>query len=139
MQRYEKLYEESIQLIDRSPDLKTNAIPEHLLIAWIYNGHIVPNPSAEMLFAASIFNYANNKYGDPTLEPMYERQRFERMQQALATEYVCRQVGAKLRPRKIFDFKRDNEPINVDLKRNQLKKFNDLAVTFIPLRLGNNR
>ncbi|MFR9566060.1 MAG: hypothetical protein SNH13_02245, partial [Rikenellaceae bacterium] len=126
-QHYEDLYDESIRLIDRNPNLTTSAIPNHLLYVWIYNGLIVADPPFEFLFAAAIYKYANDKYGDSNLDPAADRDRFERLQHILAVEFVCRQVGATLRPRKIFDFKHETDPIHVDIKRHQMKKFQALA------------
>ncbi len=133
-QRLEELYKESIKLIDSNPNIMTNAIPDHLLNVWLYNGKIVPEPPIEMTFAASVYMYAYENYGGKIYDPSIDRHRFERLQYLLATEYLCRRVGAKLHPRKVFDFSMDNTPLNVDVKRHQLQSFQELAATLIPLR-----
>lgn len=131
---YETLYDESIKLIDSTPSLTTDKIPDRLLHVWIYNGRIVPEPPFELQFAALIYNYANSKYGDSILDVATDRQRFERLQYILATEYVCRKIGAKLAPREIFDFKHDSQPLNIDIKGHQVQAFQALAEKLAPLR-----
>ncbi len=134
MQELESLYEESLRLIDSTPDLTTNNIPDHLLCVWLYNGHIVPNPPTEQLLSIAIYKYANEKYGDTSLSPGDDRHRYEMLQYLLATEYVCRKVPTKFIPRKIFDFSTYNEPLIVDIKHNQVAKFRELAATLAPLQ-----
>lgn len=129
----EAIFQESIHLIDNFPKLLTNLIPDHILEAWIYNGYIEENPPQELLFAAAIYKYARDKYGDSTLSPERDRHQFETMQYILASEYVCRRVSCKLRSKQIFNFARYNEPLNVDLKRKQVYAFNKLAATLVPL------
>lgn len=134
MQELESLYEESLRLIDSTPDLTTNKIPDHLLSVWLYNGNITSESTIGQLFSVSIYKYANDKYGDPALSPGDDRHRYEMFQYLLATEYVCRKVSAKFRPRKIFNFSTYNEPLNIDMKRNQVAKFRKLAATLAPLQ-----
>lgn len=134
MQNLESLYEESLRLIDSTPNLTTNKIPDHLLCVWQYNGLVSPNPTTQQLVSMAIYKYANEKYGDPSLSPSDDRHRYEMFQYLLATEYVCRRVSAKFRPRKIFNFSTYNAPLNIDLKRNQVAKFRRLAATLAPLR-----
>lgn len=134
MQEFEPLYEESIRLIDATPDLMTNKIPDHLLSVWLYNGSIVPNPPIEQLISVAIYKYANDKYGDPSISSEESHHRYRIFQYILATEYVCRKVSAKFTPRKIFDFSGYNKALNIDMKRNQVAAFHKLAATLVPLQ-----
>ncbi len=134
MQNLESLYQQSLELIDSIPDLMTNKIPDHLLRVWLYNGPIVPNPTQEQLVSIAIYKYANEKYGDKLLSPQEDCHRYESFQYQLATEYVCRKVGAKLRPRQIFNFSNYSAPLNIDIKSKQIAKFKRLAATLAPLQ-----
>lgn len=129
MRELEKTYQESIELIDSKPDLKTNQIPERLLNAWYYNGAVVKNPTPEQLFSLAIYKYAGDKYGIAAYTVEYDQQRYVRFQYILAVEIACRKVGGKLRPRKIFDFATYYAPLNIDMKAKQAEKFKRFAAT----------
>ncbi len=133
MQYYEELYERSKQLIDNNPNLTTKAIPDELLEFWLYNGEVVPNPPIELSFAILVYKYAYDRYGNPSPGEVDDGVRFSHMQYALATEYICRQSGAKLRPRRIFDFARCRETLHIDIKKSQLNRFNALAREMYPI------
>ncbi len=129
MTELEQIYEESLKLIDSTPELKTSQIPEKLLNTWYYNGAVVKNPTVEQLFSLAIYKYASDRYGIAAYTVEYDQRRYELFQYILATEIACRKAGAKLRPKRIFDFATYDQPLNVDIKSKQVEKYRCIAST----------